>query len=200
MAPGYIIIWRPPASCGRTHTEFNHVHRTRWYSDIFDRMHLQVHLLIDGSVEGQYVTWCSDKDETIYHIISEYSKQAQKEYKTRHDWVRKLIYWEQCKKLKFEHTKKWYMYKLKSILKNEKHNIHSDFEIQTESQTGNNALWNYIYTQIPIDSAVSWSVYRQSEGQSSQSRRHPVNQPRERAVAYVGEAEEASSEILKWSI
>ena len=46
-------------------TEFNHVHRSRWYSDIFDRMGLfplflclftQVHLLIDGSVEGQYVT------------------------------------------------------------------------------------------------------------------------------------------------
>ena len=40
-------------------TEFNHVHRSRWYPDIFDRMHLlftQVHLLIDSSVEGQYVT------------------------------------------------------------------------------------------------------------------------------------------------
>ena len=37
----------------------NHVHRSRWYSDILDRMHLlftQVHLLIDGSVEGQYAT------------------------------------------------------------------------------------------------------------------------------------------------
>ena len=35
------------------------VHRSRWYSDIFDRMHLlftQVHLLIYSSVEGQYVT------------------------------------------------------------------------------------------------------------------------------------------------
>ena len=35
------------------------VHRSRWYPDIFDRMHLlftQVHLLIDSSVEGQYVT------------------------------------------------------------------------------------------------------------------------------------------------
>ena len=40
-------------------TEFNHVHRSRWYSDIFDQMHLlftQVNLLIDGWVEGQYVT------------------------------------------------------------------------------------------------------------------------------------------------
>ena len=46
--------------CVRICTEFNHVHRSRWYSDIFDRIHLfrlftQVHLLIDGSVEGQYV-------------------------------------------------------------------------------------------------------------------------------------------------
>ena len=35
------------------------VHRSRWYPDIFDRMHLlftQVHLLIDSSVECQYVT------------------------------------------------------------------------------------------------------------------------------------------------
>ena len=35
------------------------VYRSRWYPNIFDRMHLlftQVHLLIDSSVEGQYVT------------------------------------------------------------------------------------------------------------------------------------------------
>ena len=40
-------------------TEFNHVRRSRWYPDIFDRLHLlftQVHLLIDSSVEGQYIT------------------------------------------------------------------------------------------------------------------------------------------------
>ena len=36
MAPGYIIVWHPPASC----IEFNHVHRSRWYSNIFDQMHL----------------------------------------------------------------------------------------------------------------------------------------------------------------
>ena len=35
------------------------VHRSRWYPDVFDRMHLlfiQVHLLIDCSIEAQYVT------------------------------------------------------------------------------------------------------------------------------------------------
>ena len=30
---------------------------------------------------------CEDKDETINYIINECSKLAQKEYKTRHDWV-----------------------------------------------------------------------------------------------------------------
>ena len=34
---------------------------------------------------------CSDKDETINHMISECSKLAQKEYKTRYDWVGKVI-------------------------------------------------------------------------------------------------------------
>ena len=53
---------------------------------------------------------CSDRDETINHIISECSKLAQKEYKTRHNWVGKVIYWEMCKKFKFDHTKKWYMH------------------------------------------------------------------------------------------
>ena len=48
-----------------------------------------------------------DRDETINHIISECSKLAQKEYKTRHNWV---IYREMCNKFKFDHTNKWYMH------------------------------------------------------------------------------------------
>ncbi len=39
-----------------------------------------------------------DRDETINHIISECSKLAQKEYKTRHDWVGKVNPSELCKK------------------------------------------------------------------------------------------------------
>ena len=37
-------------------------------------------------------------NETINHIISEDSKLAQKEYKTIHDWVEKVIHWELSKK------------------------------------------------------------------------------------------------------
>ena len=47
-----------------------------------------------------------DWEETINHIISKCSKLAQREYKTRHDWVGKVIHWELCKKFKFDHTSK----------------------------------------------------------------------------------------------
>ena len=54
----------------------------------------------------------------INQMIREYRKLAQKEYKTRHDWVGKVIHWELCKKLKFHHTNKWYMHNLKSLMEN----------------------------------------------------------------------------------
>ena len=50
------------------------------------------------------------KDETINHIMSESGKLAQREYKTKHDWVIKLIYSELYKKLKVDHSAKWYMH------------------------------------------------------------------------------------------
>ena len=62
-----------------------------------------------------------DRDETIIHIC-ECSKLTQKESKTRHDW--KL-----CKKLKFDHTSKWYMHKPESVLEIVMHKILWDFEI-----------------------------------------------------------------------
>ena len=34
----------------------------------------------------------------------------QKEYKTRHNWVGKVIHWELCKMLKFDHENKRYMH------------------------------------------------------------------------------------------
>ena len=71
---------------------------------------------------------CGDTDETINHIISECSKLAQKEYKTRHDWVGKAIHWEVCNKSKFDHTNKWYMHNPASVLENDAR----DFDIQTD--------------------------------------------------------------------
>ena len=39
-----------------------------------------------------------DRDETIYHIISVRSKQAQREYRSRREWVGKVSFGELCKK------------------------------------------------------------------------------------------------------
>ena len=66
---------------------------------------------------------CGDKDEMVSHIVSKCSKLAQNEYKTRHDWVGRVIHWELCKRLKFDHSAKWYLHKPESVLENEKHKI-----------------------------------------------------------------------------
>ena len=50
---------------------------------------------------------CGDSNETMNHMISEFSKLAQKEYKTRHDLVGKMIYWGLCKKSKFAQMNEW---------------------------------------------------------------------------------------------
>ena len=65
---------------------------------------------IDKTQQNSNCWLCGDRDETINHIISECSKSAQKEYKSRHDWVGKMIHWEMCKKFKFDYTNKWYMH------------------------------------------------------------------------------------------
>ena len=66
---------------------------------------------------------CVVRETKQCHIISDCSKFAQKEYKNRHDRVGKVIHWESCKKLKFEHTNKWYIYNSESVRENEAHNL-----------------------------------------------------------------------------
>ena len=66
---------------------------------------------------------CDDRDKMINDMIIECNKFAQKEYKTRHDWVGKVIHWELRKKFTFDHTNKWYMHNPESVLENETHKI-----------------------------------------------------------------------------
>ena len=73
-----------------------------------------------------------DLDETINHIICEYSKLAQKEYKTRHDWVGKVIYRQMCKKFKFDHVNKWYKHIPATVLENDTHKLLWAFGTQTD--------------------------------------------------------------------
>ena len=66
VAPGYIIVWHPPAPCGRTHLHriqprpqvkviLRYI-RPETPVSLFSCLFTQMHLLIDGSFEGQYVT------------------------------------------------------------------------------------------------------------------------------------------------
>ena len=44
---------------------------------------------------------CGDRNETVNHI-NEYSNLKQKEYKSRYEWVGKVILWELGKILDFD--------------------------------------------------------------------------------------------------
>ena len=88
---------------------------------------------IDKTQQNCRCRLCGDKDERINHIISECCKLAQKECKTRHGWVGKVIHWELCKKFKFDFTNKWCMHHSESVQENETHKLLWDFEIQTDN-------------------------------------------------------------------
>ena len=83
---------------------------------------------IDKTQQSCKSRLCHDRNETINHIISKCSKLAQKEYKTRHDWMGKVIHREMCKKFKFDHTNKWYMHNTAPVLENETHKLLGDFD------------------------------------------------------------------------
>ena len=78
---------------------------------------------IDKTQQNSKCRLWGDRDETINHIISGCSKLAQKEYKSRHDWVGKVIHWEMCKKFKFDRTNKWYMHNQAPVLENDTHKL-----------------------------------------------------------------------------
>ena len=86
---------------------------------------------IDKTQQNSKCRLCSDRDETI-NYISECSKFAQKEYKTRHNWISKVIHWEMCKKFRFDHINKWHMHNPALVLENDTHKLIWDFDIQTD--------------------------------------------------------------------
>ena len=61
---------------------------------------------IDKMQKDSRCRLCGVRDKMINYIISKCSKLVQKEYKTRHNWVGKVIHWELCKKFKFDQKKK----------------------------------------------------------------------------------------------
>ena len=80
---------------------------------------------IDKTQQNRRCRLWGKRDETINHVISEWSKLSQKEYKTCH--------WE-FSELKLDHTNKWYMHNQESDPKYDMHKLFWDFEIQTDHQ------------------------------------------------------------------
>ena len=107
-------------------TDFNGVELTT------KTMIITIIIIIDKTQQNSKCTLCWERDETINHIISECSKLAQREYKTRDDGVGNVAHWEMCKKFKFDHTNKWYMHNPASVIENDIHKLLWDFDIHTD--------------------------------------------------------------------
>ena len=75
--------------------------------------HIKAKLMIRSRTAN--ADYMKKNDETMNHIITKCSKLAQKKYKTRHEWVGKVIHLELCKMFKFDYTIKWYMHKPESV-------------------------------------------------------------------------------------
>ena len=81
VAPVYIFVWHPPASSGRTHLhriqprpQIKVIFRYLWPDApvLLFFLFTQVHLLIDGSVEGQHVT----KDSYYFYTAGQVTTEV----------------------------------------------------------------------------------------------------------------------------
>ena len=82
---------------------------------------------IDNTQQNSKRRLSGEKDVTINYIIKGCSKLVHKEYKTINVWLGKIIHWDFCKILKFDHNTKWNNYKPESVLEKETHKKYFGF-------------------------------------------------------------------------
>ena len=80
---------------------------------------------IDKSVESLSCRLCGKTDETIRHIVTEYSKVAQTEYK-------RMVCWKLCEKFNLEKSEKCYLHNPQSVTDNVNHRLIWDMNIQCD--------------------------------------------------------------------
>ena len=86
-----------------------------------------------------------DGDEKVHHILSEWNKLAQREDKTKHDWVGKVIHREVCKKLKFDNT----------------HMVHAQTRIHLGEWDAQNSVWIWDtkgFTLSRLEDQTKWQL------------------------------------------
>ena len=89
---------------------------------------------IDHTAESDKCRICGEKGETVWHITSQCTPLAQKEYKRRHDNVGRLVHWELCGKYGLDRGERWYQHEPEGIIENANAKILWDFMIQCDHE------------------------------------------------------------------
>ena len=63
---------------------------------------------------------CGERNETVAHLVSEFTKLAQKQYKERrHDAICRVIHWRMCIDYGLDHADKWYDHRPEAVIESE---------------------------------------------------------------------------------
>ena len=89
---------------------------------------------VDHTAESDRCRIFDDKGETVWHITSQCTPLAQREYKRRHDNVARIVHWAICGKYDIQRDDKWYDHKPEGVIENERAKILWDFMIQCDHQ------------------------------------------------------------------
>ena len=120
---------------------------------------------IDKTSETSLCRLCRDCSETVRHIVSEYKKLAQREYRKRHDKVALWVHWEICRKYGRECTDKWYDHQPLAVTENREVRITWDMTVYTGKKLNYNRPdstlarkdtqeWTPIDIAVPVDQNI----------------------------------------------
>ena len=73
-----------------------------------------------------------NREETVAHLTSEFSKLAQLEYKKRHDKVARIVLLSLCENYGLPRSKQWYRHTAEPLIEMDKVKILWDVSIQTD--------------------------------------------------------------------
>ena len=87
---------------------------------------------IDKTVESPICRMCGEKGESVRHLTSGCKKLAQREYKSRHDNVTRIVHWTLCRKYGLERAAHWYDHALKGVAESDEIRMLWDFMMQCD--------------------------------------------------------------------
>ena len=87
---------------------------------------------IDKILENLLCRMCSERGETMQHIICQCKKLVQREYKRRHDAVAKLVHWKLREKHNLERKEKWYKHCPERAVEDDDVKLIWDIDIQCD--------------------------------------------------------------------